>query len=133
MDFTTNNMERLTKSEQNYLRGYANALQDLMFKLTGDNTCSKSYDPIDFGDDAIHSYAFNFKNGGRRHPLKDFENIEEVKLLMLEEAHSWIDNELTVPHGHVSAILFEALRVRLENMEAKIKAWNAETTKSINQ
>lgn len=133
MDFTTNNMERLTKNEQDYLRGYANALQDLMFELTGDNTCSKSYDPIDFGDDAIHSYAFNFKNGGRRHPLEDFENVDDVKRLMLAEAHSWIDNELTVPHGYVSAILFEALRVRLENMEAKIRDLNAETTKSINQ
>lgn len=133
MDFTTNNMERLTKSEQNYLRGYASALQDLMFKLTGDNTCSKRCDPIDFGEDAIHSYAFNFKNGGRRHPLKDFENIDEVKRLMLAEAYSWIDNELTVPHGYVSASLFEVLRVRLENTEAKIKALNAETIKSINQ
>jgi hypothetical protein len=126
-------MERLTKNEQNYLRGYANALQDLMFKLTGDNTCSKSYDPIDFGDDVIHSYAFNFKNGCRRHPLKDFENIEEVKRLMLAEAYSWIDNELTVPHGYVSASLFEVLRVQLKNTKAKIRALNAETTKSINQ
>lgn len=83
MDFITNNMERLTKNEQNYLRGYANALQDLMFKLTGDNTCSKSYDPIDFGDDAIHSYAFNFKGGGRRHPLEDFENMDDVKRLLI--------------------------------------------------
>ena len=126
-------MERLTKSEQNYLRGYANALQDLMFKLTGDNTCSKSYDPIDFGNDVIHSYAFNFKNGCRRHPLKDFENMDEVKRLMLEEAYSWIDDELTVPHGYVSASLFEGLRVRLENMEAKIMALNTETINSINQ
>ena len=75
-------MERLTKNEQNYLRGYANALQNLMFELTGDNTCSKSYDPIDFGADAIHSYALNFKNGGRRHPLEDFENME-AKIMAL--------------------------------------------------
>lgn len=132
MDFTTNNMERLTKSEQNYLRGYADALQNLMFELTGDNTCSKSYDPIDFGDDAIHSYAFNFKNGCRRHPLKDFENMDEVRRLMLAEAYLWIDDELTVPIGYVSASLFEVLRVRLENMEAKIRALNVEATKSIN-
>lgn len=133
MDFITNNMERLTKNEQNYLRGYANALQDLMFKLTGDNTCSKSYDPIDFGDDAIHSYAFNFKIGGRRHPLEDFENMDDVKRLMLAEAYSWIDNELTVPHGYVSASILDGLHVRLENVEAKIRALDAKYTKSINQ
>jgi hypothetical protein len=40
---------------------------------------------------------------------------------------------LTVPHGYVSVILFEALRVRLENMEVKTRDLNAETTKSINQ
>ena len=55
-------MEKLSKKEKDYLKGYAQALQDLMFKMTGENTCAKSYDPIDFSDGKIHSYAFDMKD-----------------------------------------------------------------------
>jgi hypothetical protein len=79
-------MEKLRKTDKDYLKGYARALQDMMFKLTGDNTCSKSYDPIDFCDEKIHSYAFDLKDGGRHHPLKDYKDIDEICELMLKEA-----------------------------------------------
>ena len=94
-------MKELTEKEKWYLKGYADALQDLMFELTGDNTCSKSYDPIDFGDDAIHSYAFDFKNGGRRHELSEFANIGEIETLMLNQACEWIRFEL----GHYADMI----------------------------
>lgn len=83
-------MEKLSKKEQDYLRGYAQALQDLMWRMTGANSCSKSYDPIDFSDGIIHSYAFDFKDGGRRHPLKDYKDINEIKECMCKEAEAWI-------------------------------------------
>lgn len=52
-------MKKFTEQERWYLKGYADALQRIMYELTGDNTCSKSYDPISFGDGYIASYAFD--------------------------------------------------------------------------
>jgi len=76
-------MEKLRKTDKDYLKGYARALQDMMFKLTGDNTCGKSYDPIDFCDEKIHSYAFDLKDGGRHHPLKDYKDSSAHHLVLL--------------------------------------------------
>jgi hypothetical protein len=61
-----------------------------MFRMTGDNGCAKSYDPIEFSDGMIHSYAFDMKDGGRNHPLKDYKDIEEIKEWMLKETEEWL-------------------------------------------
>lgn len=87
-------MEKLSKREQEYLKGYAQALQDFMFKMTGENTCGKSYDPISFSNGIIHSYAFNMKDGGRHHPLKDYKDIEEIKSLLLSDTKCFF-NEIS--------------------------------------
>lgn len=79
----------LSKSQKEYIKGYARAVQDMMFKLTGDNSCGKSCDPVDFDDDTLHSYAFDLKDGGRHHPLSDYESVEEITELMLNEAVEW--------------------------------------------
>ncbi len=77
---------KLTSEDKSYLKGYANALQDLLNKATGYNNNSKHYDPIDFkGDDLILSYAFDFKNGGRKHPVSDYTSLEDIANTMLEE------------------------------------------------
>lgn len=81
---------KITSEEKEFIKGYATALQDLMLKLTGSNGNSKDYDPCDFYDDEIlHSYAFELKDGGRRHPLSDYKDIDEIKALMLYEAEEW--------------------------------------------
>ena len=80
----------LNKKEEQYLKGYAQALQDVMFKLTGENTCGKSYDPIEFDNTYIHSYAFDLKDGGRHHPLSDYNSIEEITDIMLNESVKFI-------------------------------------------
>lgn len=87
-------MKELTEKEKWYLKGYACALQQAMYELTGDNTCSKSYDPISFGDGYIASYAFDLKNGGRRHELSDFVDSGEIETLMLNQACEWIRSEI---------------------------------------
>ena len=81
---------KLNKKEGQYLKGYAQALQDVMFKLTGENTCGKSYDPIEFDETYIHSYAFDLKDGGRHHPLSDYNSIEEITNIMLIESVKFI-------------------------------------------
>ena len=83
-------MDKLTKNEQQYLKGYAQALQDIMRRMTGDNTCAKSYDPIDFSEGKIHSYAFDMKDGGRHHPLSDYKDLEDIKECMAKEAEEWL-------------------------------------------
>ena len=81
----------ITLEEARNLEGYAQALQDMMWKLTGDNANSKSYDPmtVELGRRVIHSYAFDLKSGGRHHQFDEFESLDEVKSLMLEEATKW--------------------------------------------
>ena len=70
------------------------ALQRTMYELTGDNTCSKSYDPISFGDGLHSIIRFHLKNGGRRHELSEFANSGEIETLMLNQACEWIRNEI---------------------------------------
>ena len=79
-------MDRLTEKQKNYLKGYAEALQDMMRRLTGEDTCGKSYDPIDFSDGFIHSYAFDMKDGGRHHPLSDYKDLDDISDTLLNEA-----------------------------------------------
>lgn len=83
-------MERLNTKEQEYLKGYAQALQDIMYQMTGDNGCAKSYDPIAFAEEEILSYAFDFKDGTRHHPLSDYKDIDEIKEYMLKECEEWL-------------------------------------------
>lgn len=81
---------KLEQHQKDYLAGYAMAVQEMMYMLTGDNTCAKSYDPIDFDENTIHSYAFNLKDGGRHHTLSDYISVEEITNLMLKEGVQWI-------------------------------------------
>jgi hypothetical protein len=90
----TNTM-KLTESDKYFLKGYAEAIQDMLYKLTCENTCAKSYDPIDFDKTTIHSYAFNLKDGGRHHPLSDYESVQEVCNLMVTEAEEIIKEHYT--------------------------------------
>jgi hypothetical protein len=79
------NLEALTPSQQRFLEGYAAALQDLQLALTGDNFCSKHYDPMTCEATIIHSYAFNMKDGGRHHEVSDYESLEEIQKTLMEE------------------------------------------------
>jgi hypothetical protein len=81
---------KIGEKQKAYLKGYAMAIQDLMYNLTGENSMAKSYDPIQIDETYIHSYAFNLKDGGRHHPLTDYNNLEEITNLMLKEGCEWI-------------------------------------------
>ncbi len=78
-------MKTLKKEEQRFIEGYATALQDIMRELTGDDLCSKSYDPMTCEDTVMHSYAFNMKDGGRHHNVKDYKNLQDIKDTLLWE------------------------------------------------
>ena len=78
-------LKYINNDEAKHLEGYAAALQDILYQLTGDNSNSKSYDPMKVDGETIHSYAFNLKSGGRHHRVGDFESVEEIKKIMLEE------------------------------------------------
>jgi len=97
----------LTEKEKDYIKGYAEALQDLMFKTTGSNTCGKWYDPVDFKDDFILSYAFNLKDGGRRHPLSDYKNVKEITDIMLKESFSDIKSEIEIKYSKFTTMMWK--------------------------
>lgn len=82
----------LSERERGHIEGYANALQDIMFKLIGHNTSSKSYDPCTIDDNVIKSYAFDLKSGGRRHNIDEFTDIDEIRDLMLRETLDYIND-----------------------------------------
>jgi len=83
----------LNEYDRGYLTGYAEALQKIMLVLTGSNTCDKSYDPCIIDNTYIHSYAFNLKDGGRHHPISDYESVEEIATYMATEAKEFILNQ----------------------------------------
>lgn len=82
----------LSDYDRGYITGYATALQNIMFKLTGENSCGKSYDPCTIypGDVELHSYAFDLRDGGRHHSLSDYNGVDDITDLMLDEAVAWI-------------------------------------------
>lgn len=45
--------------------------------------CGKSYDPLTIEGHTAHSYAFDFKDGGRHHPFGSLAELE-----------GWLDDEL---------------------------------------
>lgn len=73
-----------------YLEGYAKALSDVMWGMTGDSPCNKSYDPMLVQDGYMYSYTFDMKDGGRRHKLSDYKDFGEIKETLLYEALDWI-------------------------------------------
>lgn len=42
-----------------------------------DYSC-KSYDPLYIDGNTAHSYVFNLESGGRHHPFRDLEHLEEM-------------------------------------------------------
>ena len=85
---------KLDNLQASHIEGYAQALTDLMYNLTGDNPCNKSYDPmqIDLERQIMHSYAFDMKDGGRYHDISDYESITEIKETLLKEAVEWFND-----------------------------------------
>lgn len=85
-------LTQINKQDAAELRTYAIALQDLLRYMTGESNNSKWYDPLTVEDGQILSYAFDFKEGGRRHPIESFKSIQEIKDLMLKEVKEEIEN-----------------------------------------
>ena len=78
-----------------FVEGYAMALCDIMYKLTGDTPSAKSYDPMFVRGGKMHSYAFDMKDGGRHHPIEDYEDVGEITECLLEETLDWIKQEVS--------------------------------------
>lgn len=78
-----------------FLEGYALACADFMRRLSGDSPCDKSYDPLTIDGNTLHSYAFDFKDGGRHHDATLYENVGEIMEAMLDESIEWIRDEVS--------------------------------------
>lgn len=79
-------MEPPTEYERGYIEGAARALWEVLRSTDPSFNHCKAYDPATVKDDAIHSYVFDLKDGGRHHPISDYESAEEVLTLMVREA-----------------------------------------------
>ena len=69
------------------LEWFATKICQLEIALEGECSCGKSYDPltIDFrpdGSGTAHSYAFDFKDGGRNH---EFESLYDLEQWLVDE------------------------------------------------
>jgi hypothetical protein len=82
--------ELVNERQYGFIEGYAAACEDIRRELTGDGGSGKSYDPMHIVDGVMHSYAFNMKDGGRRHPLSDYAELHDVLKCLLAEALEWI-------------------------------------------
>jgi len=76
----------MTLEDAKYIEGYAAALVDLNFEITGEYPMGKSYDPMTVDGNTMHSYVFDMKDGGRHHPARDYKDLEEIKEVLLKEA-----------------------------------------------
>ena len=78
---------KLNERQAGHIEGYAAALQDIQLAITGENFSAKRYDPatVRLEEGRISSYAYNLLTGGRGHPLSDFDSVEQVTGLMLQE------------------------------------------------
>lgn len=85
--------DKLTPRERGHIEGYAAAMDDLYNALTGDSFSGKSYDPMTIEGGMMHSYAFDLKDGGRHHPLSDYESVEEICGMMLFQTTEAIKGE----------------------------------------
>lgn len=81
---------RLTYDQERYIEAFAEALDAMMFELTGESPSAKRYDPMTVEAGVMHSYAFNMKDGGRHHPVTDYASIDEIKAVLLKEAVAWV-------------------------------------------
>ena len=87
----------------------ANILQELEYKVTGENTCAKHYDPMQIIDEVkvgnlddefkvvsqvMLSYAFNLKDGGRQHPVSDYNSVQEIIDCMVNEVAQRLKEEI---------------------------------------
>lgn len=76
---------KLTERQKGHIEGYAQALTDIEFKLTGYNHCGKHYDPMTIVGENMMSYAFDMKNGGRKHPFVNYNSFDDILKTLLEE------------------------------------------------
>ena len=76
-----------------FLEGYALACADIMWKLTNNTPCGKSYDPLMIEGNILHSYAFEFKDGGRHHDATLYNCVGEIMEDMLKETIDWVKDE----------------------------------------
>ena len=81
------------------IEGYALACTDLIWKLTGDSPCSKTYDPMVINGMKAHSYAFNMKDHGRHHDLTLYENVGEILEDLLKETTEWLEDNDNAMEG----------------------------------
>lgn len=86
----------ISERDAGYIEGFAAACSALIYDLTGESFSAKRYDPatVDLTEAVIHSYAFNLKDGGRHHPLSDYESVEEICGLLRQETIDWLNTEL---------------------------------------
>ena len=75
------------------IEGYALACTDIMYAMTKDSPCAKSYDPMRIEGMIAHSYAFNLKDGGRHHDLTEYESVGEILKDLVKETLEWVENE----------------------------------------
>lgn len=93
----------ITHEQARYVEGYAAALQDVLYAMTGDNGCSKSYDPMTVDGNTMHSYAFDMKDGGRHHDGKDYSDLSEIKNVLKRQVLLEINQAIFSPEHLRSA------------------------------
>ena len=75
------------------IEGYALACTDIMYAMTKDSPCAKSYDPMRIEGMTAHSYASDLKDGGRHHDLTEYESVGEILKDLVKETLEWVDTE----------------------------------------
>ena len=83
---------KITEDVALVLEGYALGLQDAMKELTGENAMAKHYDPLVIENPSVaKSYAFDLLDGGRTHDLNQYDDVDHITKVMLQEFVGWVN------------------------------------------
>ena len=74
------------------IEAYALACTDIMYAMTKDSPCAKSYDPMRIEGMTAHSYAFDLKDGGRHHDLTEYESVGEILEYLVKETLECVES-----------------------------------------
>lgn len=89
-------LKKLTPRQAGFIEGFATALEEVYELETGDHRSGKSYDPMTVSEDGtmMHSYAYDMKDGTRHHPVSDYESVDEIAAVLLDETYRRIEEAI---------------------------------------
>lgn len=76
-----------SEEEGKKIEHFAECLDKLELLMTGESRSAKMYDPMtcEYETQVLHSYTFDLRDGGRHHKASDYNDLDDLFSVMLNE------------------------------------------------